>query len=240
MYGQQGYWKTIPKQANLHSASVKDITSAKKVFSLNKEGFSKELKPFAASKANGQIIYLPNGEGNIVPFSVRETSVLHPDLAKKFPDIKSYSGKSLDGRYKLKLSSSKNGLQSMLVDLKDNSATFMEPVSNSTDAYVLYDDATEFASKMDFICATNKDLYGAGSKTTGAIDKTIVPLVDDQVLRRYRIAVSATGEYTQEMGGTVEDALAGINATITRVNEVFETDLGVTLELIPNNDLIIF
>lgn len=73
-----------------------------------------------------------------------------------------------------------------------------------------------------------------------ATAKTIVPLVDDQVLRKFRIAVSTTGEYTTFHGGTVAGALAAINATITRVNEVFETDLGVTLELVANNDLIIF
>ena len=60
------------------------------------------------------------------------------------------------------------------------------------------------------------------------------------MLRRYRIAVSATGEYTQYHGGTVEDALAAINATLTRVNEVFETDLSISLELVANNDEIIF
>ncbi|WP_108245311.1 reprolysin-like metallopeptidase [Muricauda brasiliensis] len=240
IFGQQGYWKTVPKQSNLRSASLTDISGATKVLSLDKTAFSTQIKSFSAAKSAGKIVYLPNGEGAIVPFNLKETSVLHPDLAKKYPNIKSYTGASLDGRYKVKLSSSHKGLQSMVVDLQNNKTAFMEPVSNRPNTYVVYDKEDGLSSKMDFICATAKDLFGSGSKSSGGTLKTIVPLVDDQVLRKYRIAVSASGEYTQKLGGTVADALAGINATLTRVNEVFETDLGVTLELVPNNDEIIF
>ncbi len=240
MFGQQGYWRTVPNQPNLRSASLADISQATKVFSLDKNAFSKQVKSFSKAKSIGTMVYLPNGEGVIVPFTLKETSVLHPDLAKKYPNIKSYTGISLDGRYKVKLSSSHKGLQSMVVDLQNNKTAFMEPVSNVPDTYVIYDKEDGLSSKLDFICATAKDLFGSGGKSSGASAKTIVPLVDGQILRKYRIAVSASGEYTQEMGGTVADALAGINATLTRVNEVFETDLSVTLELIPNNDEIIF
>ena len=38
----------------------------------------------------------------------------------------------------------------------------------------------------------------------------------------------------------VADAVAAINATVTRVNEVFETDLAVTFELVANTDEVIF
>ena len=210
------------------------------ILSLDKASFSKEMKSLSAAKTNRKIVYLPNGEGNIVPFHLKETSVLHPELAKKYPNIKSYTGVSSDGKYKIKLSSSQKGIQTMIVDLQNHKTAFMEPISNTPDAYVLYDKEDGLSSKMDFICETSKDLFGTGNKSSGTTSKTIVPLVDGQVLRTYRIAVSASGEYTQEMGGTVEDALAGINATLTRVNEVFETDLGVTLELVPNNDEIIF
>nr|WP_292964542.1 MULTISPECIES: zinc-dependent metalloprotease family protein [unclassified Allomuricauda] len=198
------------------------------------------MKSFSTNKGGKQVVYLPNSNGDVVLFTLKETSVLHPDLAKKYPNIKSYTGVSSDGRYKVKLSSSHKGLQTMVVDLKNNKKAFMEPVSDTSGTYVLYDQEASLSSKMNFICETGKDLYATENKSSGTSEKTIVPLVDGQVLRKYRIAVSASGEYTEAMGGTVEDALAAINATITRVNEVFETDLGVTLELIADNDLIIF
>ncbi|WP_370003132.1 immunoglobulin-like domain-containing protein [Winogradskyella sp.] len=63
---------------------------------------------------------------------------------------------------------------------------------------------------------------------------------DDSILRTYRLAVSTTGEYTQYHGGTKAQALAAINTTMTRVNGIYETDFNVTLQLIPNNDDIIY
>ena len=240
IYGQQGYWKNVPNRSGLRASSLKDISDAKKVFTLDKSGLSKTINSVSVAKSSATTVYLPNGEGDVVPFYVKETAVLHPNLSKKYPAIKSFTGISADGKYKVKLSSSHKGIQTMMVSLEDSRIAFMEPTSNDSDTYVLYDKEAGLSSKMDFICTTSKDLFGNASKSSNLAGKTIVPLVDDQVLRTYRVAVSASGEYTQYMGGTVEDALAGINATLTRVNEVFETDLGVTLELIPNNDLLIF
>src|SRR5690606_39187565 len=63
---------------------------------------------------------------------------------------------------------------------------------------------------------------------------------NDGILRRYRLAVSTTGEYTAYHGGTKAAALAAINATMTRVNGVFENDFNVTMVLIANNDSVIY
>ncbi len=240
IYGQQAYWKSIPKESGLKSASLRDMEGAKKLLELDKNNFKSHLATSTFSKSTSKTIYLPDTNGEIVPFQLVETSVLHPDLAKKYPNIKSYTGTSANGQFRVKLSSSHKGLQSMVVDLKSQKQVFMEPVSNKDNVYVVYENNAGLTSDINFICETSKDLYGTLNKSSGTTGKTITPLVDDQLLRKYRIAISATGEYTQELGGTVEDALAGINATLTRVNEVFETDLGVTLELIANNDLIIF
>lgn len=229
--GQQGYWKSIPKQSHLKSVSIKDMGKAEKVLTLDRSLFSKEVGSMSSSKGK-QVVYMPGADGEVIPFYLEETPVFHPDLAKKYPDIKSYTGVSPDGKYKIKLSSSPKGLEGMVVDLGTHKKTFMEPVSNATDTYVVYNEGAGAAEKENFICETQKSVMATG--------KTIVPLVDDQVLRKFRIAVSTTGEYTAHHGGTVAGALAAINATITRVNEVFETDLGVTLELVANNDQIIF
>jgi hypothetical protein len=217
VHGQQVYWKSISKQSHLKSVSIKDMAKAKKVFTLDRGLFSKEVGSMSSSKGK-QMVYLPGADGEVVPFYLEETPVFHPDLAKKYPEIKSYTGVSPDGRLKIKLSSSPKGLEGMVVDLGTHKKTFMEPVSNAVDTYVVYDEGAGATEKDNFICETEKSVL--------ATAKTIVPLVDDQVLRKFRIAVSTTGEYTSFHGGTVAGALAAINATITRVNEVFETDLG--------------
>ncbi len=47
------------------------------------------------------------------------------------------------------------------------------------------------------------------------------------------------GEYTAKHGGTVEGALSAITTTLSRVNQVLERDLGIHLNLVENNDLLI-
>ncbi|MGX1931333.1 reprolysin-like metallopeptidase [Flagellimonas sp. 2504JD4-2] len=237
-YAQQGYWKSIPKKSSFKSISVENMDKAGAVFSLDDGLFSKELKSPNLSKGGNYAIYLPTGDGKMIPFALKETAVFHPDLAKKYPSIKSYSGLSLDGKYRAKLSSSHKGLQSMIVDLQSRKTAFMEPVLNKKGAYVVYKRGD--VSKVGFACHTAKFQQSIEKKLDQSTAKTIVPLVGDQLLRRYRIAVSTTGEYTDFHGGTVADALAAINATLTRINEVFESNLGVTLELVANNDQVIF
>ncbi len=59
------------------------------------------------------------------------------------------------------------------------------------------------------------------------------------VLKTYRIAVAATGEYTNWHGGKAA-ASAEIITAVNRLNSVLEIDMGVHLNLISNNDLIVF
>src|SRR5690606_23006766 len=230
IHAQQAYWKNLPKTSQLRSASIKSMGEVNKVYSLERELMAKKLQNLHHAKGR-ETVHLPNAQGEIVPFFLKETPVMHPDLARKYPEIRSYTGTSPDGRYRIKLSSSPKGLESMVMDLEDHQLAFMEPASNAPDTYVLYRNGSG-GDKMQFLCGTQQAM--------APMAKTIVPLVDQGQLRKFRIAISATGEYTTFHGGTTASALAAINATLTRVNGVFETDLGVSLELVANNDLVIF
>jgi hypothetical protein len=59
-------------------------------------------------------------------------------------------------------------------------------------------------------------------------------------LRTYRCAIAASGEYTNFHGGTVNDALASMATTMNRVNGVYEKDMAITMEIVANNNLIVY
>ena len=59
-------------------------------------------------------------------------------------------------------------------------------------------------------------------------------------MRTYRLAVATTGEYGAYHGGTTEEALSAVVRTINRVDGVFRVELSVGLQLIANNDVIVY
>ena len=230
---QGDYWQKETAQKNVAEKSSRYLSVKQTVlFSFEEDVFKKELKSLTAAKKNSRVVYFPNEEGELVPFRVSESPVLSPELSLKYPFIKSYVGYGLKDRLqRIRFSVSHKGLQSMIVRAGGKGNVFMQKVEKNK--YAVYTRDQDLAVDIDFICRTKSFVQ----KSVGG---TTLKPVDGQVLRKFRLAVSASGEYTEHHGGTVAGALAGINATITRVNEVFETDLGVTLELVSNTDEVIF
>jgi len=71
------------------------------------------------------------------------------------------------------------------------------------------------------------------SEDSPAAAQTINPepnLLSGQTLRTYRLALAATGEYSQFFGGTVALALSGMTTTINRVNGVYEREVAVHMK----------
>ncbi|WP_123873224.1 zinc-dependent metalloprotease, partial [Chryseobacterium contaminans] len=125
------------------------------------------------------------------------------------------------------------GLSSMEI-YGDKSAIFIEPYTKDLSTYIVYKKSDRKDNLDKFECKV-LDVAQKGSSTTLAARNA-----NDSTLRTFRLALSCTGEYTSYFGGTKAQALAAMNNTMTRVNGVFENDFSARMELIPNNDLIIY
>ncbi len=224
--GQQ-YWK--PKLSQTKSLAT-SVSTTKSEFTLNPALFAKALDRAIGDQS--VTLYFPDAAGKLTAYTVRETPVFHPELAKKYPQIKSYTGVNHKESCKVRFSVSPNKVKAMVMDYQHGKTSFVEPIKDIQNQYSVYE-ANQRSQDTRFECGTKDALFSGRFQSNRN-------LVDDQQLRTFRIAVSTTGEYTDYHGGRVSDALAAINATLTRVNEVFETDLGVRLELVPSNDLVIF
>lgn len=231
---QSNYWEPVSNGGAVPQNYLVGSDAEKiKIFDLNEEALGKELQEASSSTPFSKVVYFPDSEGEMHAFRIKETPVFSPELSRKYPNIKSYTGTGIkNNSLKIRFSWSHKGLQSMLVDEELSSNSFLQKITTTGQRYMVYNRKDLEEEGKDFVCATEAAIEG--------FLITRPALVDDQVLRKFRIAVSATGEYTLFHGGTVSDALAAINATLTRVNQVFETDLGVSLELVGNNDLVIF
>lgn len=181
------------------------------------------------------IVSFPIGNGITENFAIFEASVFHPILAAKYPSIKSYFGKSTSTSKTIRFSLSPQKGLSVTLFSTNKTTVFIEAITSNLLNYAVYSRNSGEPKTHLFECLTDdvpldlKNIKQSNNKDA-----------NDQKLRTFRLAMSATGEYTTFHGGTKAGALAAMNTTMTRVNGVYETDFGITMQLIANNDTIIF
>ncbi len=207
------------------------------LFNLNVEAVKQSLNTVPnrfSSQKNGIVMEFPNETGKMERFSVFENSQMEAALAAQYPEIKSYIGIGIDNPTStVYFSISPLGFQSMQLNA-GKSAVFIEPLTEDLTTYTVYKKADKAKQFSPFEC-------GVIDTVAEQIDpSTLRPNADDSTLRTFRLAVSTTGEYTAYFGGTKAQALAAINATMTRVNGVFEKDFAIRMVLVANNDLVIY
>jgi len=229
---QTNYWKIadltqVEEQVTLERFVVEKADA----YILDETLFRNRLGTLNQKGIDSGIIYFPDQHGKPIPFKVIEANTFSKELAQKYPNIKSYKGVSTlnDGK-RIRFSVSPKGIHSMMSTTGDVGSLFMEKGIKGT--YVLYN-AKHREAKEAFICKTDPAMAQMGKALSAR-------LVTDQMLRKFRLAVAASGEYTNFHGGSKADALAAINATVTRINEILENDLAVTLELIGTTDSVIY
>jgi hypothetical protein len=185
----------------------------------------------------GQELLLPNPEGGVDTYIVHPNRTMPPELSERFPDIYTADLRSTASRGKWgKVSITPKGLNAMIFD-PGKGTIFIDPLYAQDNYLHIVYRKSEFETEKEMMCMTGS----TGGKPAGQFD--LAKSGQDYnscVLRTYRIAVAATGEYTAFHGGTIEDALAGIVITLNRVIGIYERDFGVSFTLIDNNELIIY
>jgi len=195
--------------------------------------------PTKESGATGVIITIPTLNGTTEHFRVVEASNFAPGLQAAHQDIRSYAGNGVeDPTAYLRFSVSPKGIQTMV--LRANGKTeFIEPYTTNGEVYALFTSGAKRAAKgqLPFTCWTPEDqaVHNAAQHAS-----TLRGLSDASTLKTFRLALSCTAEYTIYHGGAKADALAAMNATMTRVNGVYENDLAVHLNLIEDELDIIY
>ena len=230
-------WKATVKRADAVTVANKQSIVSPKLFELDinqlKQALNNAPKRFTTN-TSAVIVSFPNANGQLEKFRVMESSNMDSALAARFPEIKSYVGQGIDTpTSKIYFSISPLGLQTMVIKA-DQSAEFIEPYTTDLSAYAVYRKSDKVASLNRFECRV---ISNAQLDLSANFAR---PNADDGLLRTFRLALSVTGEYTVYFGGTKALALAAMNNSMTRVNGVFEMDFGVHMNLIANNDLIIY
>lgn len=195
----------------------------------------------SAAKAMGTEIELPMPDGTTARFAIVEAPVMAPELAAKFPEIKTYAGQGIDDpSATVRLDFSPAGFHAQV--LSPRGAVYVDPAyRGDADYHVSYYKRDYLKALDDWNCfaegsgTVGKALSGSTSSGIGANK-----VQSGTTLRTYRLAVACTGEYAAYFGGTVSNAMAAIVSAVNRVDGVYETELAVRLVLIANNNLIVY
>lgn len=202
-------------------------------YKLNENLFTQKIAASGkTSKSAASEITIPNAEGVLERFMVWESSNFDPELQAKYPEIRAYIGTGLDDKTaKIHFSVAPIGVQTMVLR-SGKTSEFIEQNPENKSEYVLFTSKNTDTSKS-LICKTKDESKNISNKTAKTASNT-------KTLKTLRLAISCTGEYTTFFGGTKAGALAGMNATMTRVNAIFNKDLAVQLKLIANNEDVIY
>lgn len=196
-----------------------------------------------ATSAAGEIT-LPMPDGSNQRFTMIESSIMEPGLQAKFPEIRTYMGQGIDDpTATLRISQSPHGFHAQV--LSAHGSVYIDPRTRDRSIYASYYRSDLDRSAKTFSCGVTGDSQRNPPVRRPAYESNatgISPanLEVGSTLKTYRLAVATTVEYTQFHGGTTNEALAAIVATIARVNGVYERELSVRMVLVDNNEQIIY
>ncbi|WP_294959518.1 reprolysin-like metallopeptidase [uncultured Flavobacterium sp.] len=231
---QDALWQKVTSSSLMRKAD--GASSNKLYYKLNANLLSFKLASVTnkTAKIAASEITIPNADGVLERFSVWESSNFDPELQAKYPEIRSYEGSGIDDKNaKIHFSVAPIGIQTMVFRAAKPTEYIEQNPDNKLE-YVLFKAQDNAESRKFLDCKTT----GLVSENKNAATAKIAS--NAKQFKTLRLALSCTGEYAAYFGGTKAGALAGMNATLTRVNGIFNRDLAVKLILIANNQAVIY
>lgn len=188
----------------------------------------------------GETLAVPQPNGGFAEFVLQDSGVMPPSLAAKYPQIRSYHGIAADGT-QARIDVSPLGFQAMV--FATDGVWIVQPQDrNGGNAYQSFSRSDATPSR-DFKCGVH------GRPVANNVDTALrsgpVPLTTTGTIKRnYALAMAANHNYVIAIspvnGATVATGMAGVVATVNRVNQVYEQDFAIHMTLVPNNDLLVF
>jgi len=195
-----------------------------------------------AARTNPVVVALPMPDGGVARFAIVETAVMAPELAAKFPEIRTWAGQGVDDPTEtVRLDWTPQGFHGMVLSAA-RGRVFIDPQSRGdTTNYMSYFTRDHFSvGRGGFFELPPIDRSGMMQAHIRSLIAATPLKPSGAQLRTYRLAVAATGEYTAYFGGTVPLAQAAIVTAVNRVTGIYEAEVAVRLQLVANNNLLVY
>tara|TARA_B100000787_G_C16199245_1_gene303612 strand:+ start:4880 stop:8137 length:3258 start_codon:yes stop_codon:yes gene_type:complete len=246
-YSQSSKWiQANTKENKFNKTDLKfrkSIPNNFKVYTINFNEFKNET--LSLTKNSSTIIELPTKDG-IQKFSIKEASSLSEGLAQNFPMIKSYVAQGIDNpSASARFSFGTDGFHAVIF-YTGSSTFYIDPYTKNYNSYIAYSRSSLPQRDQEFSCEVTEQI------DTEKVVNSFQRNADDGILRTFRLALVCSGEYAQfhlndqGVSSSATDAvkkaavLSAMNTSMTRINGVYERDLGVRMEIVDDNDQVIF
>ncbi len=241
IFSQKNNKSSIPYKIVFHEPLPAEYTFFKLKDLIDKARLEEAPFRWESDRSNTYLEF-PVDKNSYEKFNLFRTRYMEADLARKYPAIKTYVGKSKNGKT-LYLSITPYEITGIV--LRPGKNTFLVKQYDAT-RWIGFDRTKQEFPQEEFVCETDA-IPSQNDKRPYSQRASSSP-----ILRKYRYAISTTGEYTQyqlnrlgipatETEANKKAAVVGALITaITRMNSVYERESAISLELVSNNDAVIF
>lgn len=240
-----GIWNDIPESAISSGVDRMIVPLEYRTLALNMPGLGGLLSqaPMEGSvslRTSPAIVNLPLPNGEYGTFRVVESPIMAPQLAVRYPEIRTYLGQGIaDPTATVRFDITPAGFHAMI--LSSGPAVYIDPYARGSArhyiSYYRHALMPQASRSFDEIGVIDDD--GMGVRIAQIVASGAVTSIGEE-LRTYRLAVAATGEYTVFHGGTVQAGMAAIVTAMNRVNGIYEREVAVRMQLVANNDLLVY
>lgn len=203
--------------------------------------------PMEFTEHAAPVLVLPRPDGEVEGFTVVESPVLHPDLAARFPQIRTYALTGIDNpAATARVTVSDLGLFATVIS--DEGSYAVAPMYTPAERTVLASRGVTTASALyvsSFVDDVTSDAWTCGAVGEGVVvpeapGPSIFAVTGDR-LRTYQLAVAVEANLCVNLaGGTVEGGLGAATTAVNAANAVWEREVAVRFQIFPENDRIIF
>lgn len=235
---QDQFWATSMTARNM------DIPSYG--FTVDQHALLQTLQKAGTSKEQAVSMTIPTPDGGRMELLVWKNTLIPQALQAKFPEVQTFDAVAANSKgISAKLDYNTFGLHVMVYD---GERTFLiNPTEGSSNGYAAFykaDAKRQVIMPCVNTAAESSLVAGAEQVRVEEANSGVTALRTNGATRKtYRLALSCTGEYAVAVAGanpTKAAVFSAMTTSMNRVNGIYERELAVTMQFIPNNDTLIY
>ncbi|HXG82806.1 MAG TPA: zinc-dependent metalloprotease family protein [Pyrinomonadaceae bacterium] len=239
---QSKLWQQVSEE-NLKTRGRRSIVPEKYlIYRLNNRELTNRfagapLEFSAAARKKQVVLEIPTPDGKLAHFRIEESPMLSPEIAAQFPTWKTFQGQGIeDPTAVARFDTNANGFHGYVIGI--DGTYLINPYSEKDRKhYIVYYKSDLSAERDSFTCSV-KGKTSAADGFTNLTDVPQVSFTNGIELRNFRLAVSASKQYTNFFNANQITAFAAIQTTVNRLITIYRRELATTFTLVSGTNIV--